>query len=331
MSNDSGPGARNHHFVPQYYLKGFAKPRSKDGKLTVFDIKDRKTFTTRPRNVAAKRDYNRVEIDGVDPNMVESQLSILEGHADQAFRRIIDARSIDDADDFSLVLALIGQISLNNPLFRNQRDKMISQLGSMMMHNMIESEDRWNAITSEAVAAGVLDGEPVTYEDAREAVLNGDVVAGAAKEVLIQQEIELWPKILPLLHARKWTLLVAPSGSGGFATSDRPFSLGWSDDSMNNGFYGVGLGHTGTTLTFPLNRELALIGTFEHGGGTSVATEAVVAAVNHTTFRSAMRQLYTTVDFPILDIGAVVKPFSKSRIWQLVCERKDSSVEVPVR
>jgi hypothetical protein len=62
MTNDTDGGARNHHFVPQFYLKGFAKPRSKDGKLIVFDLKNRKTFVTRTRNVAAKRDYNRVDI-----------------------------------------------------------------------------------------------------------------------------------------------------------------------------------------------------------------------------------------------------------------------------
>lgn len=323
MSNESSASARNHHFVPQYYLKGFAKPRSKDGRLTVFDLKDRKSFITRPRNVASRRDYNRVEIDGVDPNVVESQLSVLEAQADQAFRRIIEARSIDNSDDFSLVLSLIGQVSLNNPLFRDQRDKMISQLGTVMMHNMVETPERWNAVTDQARVAGELDLESVTYEDARDAVLNGDIVAGAAKEVLIQQEIELWPQILPLLHARKWTLLIAPPGSGGFATSDRPFSLRWNDYAMNQGPYGVGLGCTDTTLTFPLNRELALIGSFEHGGGTSEATEDVVAAVNHTIFRAAMRQLYTTVDFPILDVGRVIKPFSESRIWQIVRERPE--------
>ncbi|QDX27004.1 DUF4238 domain-containing protein [Sphingomonas suaedae] len=74
---DKGPrgGARNHHFVPQYYLKGFATPRSKDGWLSVFDLKEQKSFKTWPRNVAARRDYHRVDIERVDPNIVETQLA----------------------------------------------------------------------------------------------------------------------------------------------------------------------------------------------------------------------------------------------------------------
>jgi hypothetical protein len=117
VSTNANSGARNHHFVPQYYLKGFARPRSKDGKLIVFDLKERKSFVTRPRNVAARRDYNRVEIDGQDPNIVEDQLGILEANADRAFRRIIATRSIDNRDDFSFVLTLIARIALSNPLF----------------------------------------------------------------------------------------------------------------------------------------------------------------------------------------------------------------------
>src|SRR4051812_1710975 len=83
MSKNGG-GARNHHFVPQFYLKGFAKPRSKDGKLFVCDMKERRRFQTRPRNVAAKRDFNRVEAEHIDPNIVESQLSAIESEFDQA-------------------------------------------------------------------------------------------------------------------------------------------------------------------------------------------------------------------------------------------------------
>jgi hypothetical protein len=181
MENDP-TRARNHHFVPQYYLKGFAKPRAKDGKLTVFDLKDRRTFATKPRNVAARRDYNRVDIEDVDPNIVEGRLSVLEGHADQAFRRIIATRSIESRDDFSFVPTLIAQVALTNPLFRDQRDRMIRQMGSVMMHNMVSSPERWQTVTQPAAADERIGGSPVAYEDARAAVLNGDIVATAAQK-----------------------------------------------------------------------------------------------------------------------------------------------------
>jgi hypothetical protein len=319
MNAKSDGGARNHHFVPQYYLKGFSRPRSKDGRLTVFDLKDRKSFVTRPRNVAARRDYNRVEIEGQDPNLVESRLAVLEADADQAFRRIIAARDISDRDDFSLVLVLIARIALSNPLFRDQRGKMISQMGSMMMRNMVATPERWASV-AEKVGQDKAD-DPVPYEQMRALVEGGGLIVGAAQETLIEQEMRLWPTILPLLEERKWTLLIAPPGSAGFVTSDRPFSLRWNDEAMNRGPYGVGLGCTDTTLIFPVSHDLAVVGSFENGGGASIVEEHIVGAVNFAIFRAAMRQIYAPADFPITDVGNVVRPFSRSEVWRRVRER----------
>ncbi|RZI39825.1 DUF4238 domain-containing protein [Herbaspirillum sp. HC18] len=71
--------ARNHHWVPQCYLKGFAKSRGKSAKLFVIDAIERKTFQTIPRNVASERDFNKIEVDGVDPNHIESGYAHFEG------------------------------------------------------------------------------------------------------------------------------------------------------------------------------------------------------------------------------------------------------------
>lgn len=51
----SGAGARNHHHVPQCYLKvkGFANSYGKDAQLYVVDMVRRRAFTTTPPNVAA--------------------------------------------------------------------------------------------------------------------------------------------------------------------------------------------------------------------------------------------------------------------------------------
>lgn len=320
MATGSPGGARNHHFVPQYYLKGFATPRSKDGKLSVYDLKRGKSFTTRPRNVASRRDYNRVEIEGVDPNIVESQLAMLDSQADQAFRRVIAARSIASHEDFSFVLTLIAQVAITNPAFRDMRGGMIRQMGTAMMHNMVSTRERWAAVTEGAASDPRIGGDPIAFEEARTAVERGDIEVVPAKENLIGQEWQLWPAVLPLLEARQWTLFVAPAGSAGFATSDRPFSLRWSDPALRDGFYGPGLGCTDTNLTFPLSRDLALVGRFDAGGGTIEIDETMVAAINLMTFSSAMRQIYADGDFSITEPGPTTRPFSQSELWRRVRE-----------
>lgn len=90
---------------------------------------------------------------------------------------------------------------------------------------------------------------------------------------------------------------------------------------MSRGAYGIGLGTQDTTITFPISHELAVIGSFERGGGTNVVTEQIVAAVNFTMFRSAMRQIYAPADFSINDIGPRISAFSQSELWRRVRER----------
>ncbi|WP_256026020.1 MULTISPECIES: DUF4238 domain-containing protein [Enterobacteriaceae] len=43
--------ARHHHFLSQCYLKGFTSNGGKKSKLTVIDLKERKTFESNTRNV----------------------------------------------------------------------------------------------------------------------------------------------------------------------------------------------------------------------------------------------------------------------------------------
>lgn len=68
---------RRQHFVPQFYLRGFAGEKD---QLFVVDRPSKKTFRTAPKNVAAERDFNRVEVEGIAPNAVEKALEIGRAH-----------------------------------------------------------------------------------------------------------------------------------------------------------------------------------------------------------------------------------------------------------
>lgn len=320
MSNIGG-GARNHHFVPQFYLKGFAKPRSKDGRLFVCDMKERRRFQTRPRNVAAKRDFNRVEAEHLDPNIVESQLGTVEAEFDRAFKRIIDAQSIASRDDFSAVLGLLARLFIAHPKFRNQRETLMSDVAQMMMQNMVASKERWDAVEAQGQADGAIDS-PIPFEEAKAMVEQGLIVPRVNKDVLIAQEFELWPTILPMLERRNWSLFIASPEAGDFATSDRPCTLRWSDPGTESGMFGPGLGVGGTSIIFPISRNLAIEGRYERGGGTMHATPELVAAVNIATLTSTMRQVYSAEDFPITDLDGTIRPFSQSEFWlERICNR----------
>jgi len=72
--------ARTHHYVARCYLKGFAvQRRKKKPQITVFDGKDRKVFIAAVDNVALERDFNRVEIEGLEPDSFENAMAGFEG------------------------------------------------------------------------------------------------------------------------------------------------------------------------------------------------------------------------------------------------------------
>jgi hypothetical protein len=321
-----GGGARNHHYVPQFYLKGFAALRSKDAKLNVYDLQDRRQFQTKPRNVAAQRDYNRVDVKGVDPNHVETGLASVEADFDKAFRRIIARQSIDDQEDFACAIGLMARLFTSSPDFRQRRERFMTDVADNMMRMMISSEERWNSVVKRAKADGVDLGKEVPYAEIRDAVIQGDIAVTTAREALIEQEIRLWPDIIPYLERRNWLLIVSDSSTGEFATSDHPVNLHWSENG-DRGMFGPGLGLRETTVTFPLSKHLALLGRFEEGGGVLPATLPFVAAINNATLIGAKRQVYVANDFPVFDLDRSIRQFAISQLWEGIRDRPAVEME----
>lgn len=312
--------ARNHHFVPQFYLKGFARLRSKDAQLTAFNLATGDQFVTRPRNVAAKRDYNRVDIEGVDPNFVETEMSKIEGDLDAAFKRIIDTESIEDRDDLSWVLVLISRLAVTTPAFRDQRDKIMADVAKKMIQMSLRTEETWTSVLS-GMPDEMKRKPAIPYAEMKKAIDTGAIYPVTSKDALIAQEVQLWADVMPIIEARKWTLMISNNAIGNFATSDRPVSLRWDDESMNRNNYGVGLGMRKTTLIFPLSRHLAVSGSFEYDNGVVPASPELVAQINLRTFMGAEKQVYAPDDFPMVDKDRAIRPFSETMIWKEIRTR----------
>src|SRR6266536_5022993 len=112
--------ARRHHYVPQFYLKGFAVARKKGLQLLVFDCQESRSFPAAIKNVAVETDFNRVEIDGHPPDAFEKGMAKFEAEAAPSLERIITAKSIEHADDRSYLFNLIGLFAMRNPRLRER-------------------------------------------------------------------------------------------------------------------------------------------------------------------------------------------------------------------
>lgn len=63
------------HYVPQCYLRQFANRHRKGHQLAVFDRKIDKSFKANVKDVACQNYFNRVEVDGMDPDELEKAMS----------------------------------------------------------------------------------------------------------------------------------------------------------------------------------------------------------------------------------------------------------------
>jgi hypothetical protein len=68
--------ARQHHFLPECYLRGFTRGA---GHLFALDLKKRESYFASPKKVCKERDFNTVDAPGLKPDALETQLAKFEG------------------------------------------------------------------------------------------------------------------------------------------------------------------------------------------------------------------------------------------------------------
>ena len=131
--------ARKHHFVPQGYLAGFTDDGTRNGKITVFDLESQKTFRTTPRKVAAKRDFNRIDVHGLPPDTVERALGDFEGKAISTIRRLQEREGSMTDDELSDIVTLMTLLVTRNPR-RRQRMNVARRHAVRVIAGMLTSD-----------------------------------------------------------------------------------------------------------------------------------------------------------------------------------------------
>lgn len=281
--------ARKHHYVPQFYLRGFTDEK---GQLFVVDRPTEKTFRADPKNVAAQRDFNTVDVEGMAPDTIEKGLAEFEGEIAPALERVKATKSLTNKTDRDLVMNLVCALAIRNPRQRATINDFVGEIAQQIAQLSLATEERWNGQVERMKADGVWDnGTNLTYEDMKKFLEAGNYTIGVAKEFNIAMEIKQHEKLVQHIGARKWGVIVAKSGSGGFVTTDVPVCLRWSDDN-DHGIYGPGFGVGGTQVVFPLSTDIALMGSFEGNEDMFEVDIFTVGRINSVIISNAAKQVY---------------------------------------
>jgi hypothetical protein len=288
---------RQHHILPEFYLAGFTNTGTRDGLLHVFDYRRGKRYRAKPRQAARERDFYRIEVPGEDRNVIEKDLSRLESELAPTLRRVTetDVVSYEDLSDllsFASMVHVRGRKGLER-IYLGLEEKITSGLedGSL-------PRDEWERIVDALRREGTDPTTLLTYEEARRRAADGVWAPVAPRQLVLGVLPDMQRVIFDALVPHVWSLAVAVPEAGEFICSDSP--LTWSRvEPWEAGFKeDESLHDLDLTVTFPLNKKLALITRPNDRGQKEryryEAVPGVVAWVNSRTHVLSLGTIYST-------------------------------------
>jgi hypothetical protein len=291
--------ARHHHYISQFYLKGFAERREKKQKPVftthVTDFRLLKAFNCNVRDVGGERDFNRVDIPGHSPTAIEESLSAFESTCAAALKRVVISKKFE-GKDANLVLNFMALLAVRSPERRDILADFHDRVHRGLLASITSNEATWQATIAGMQADGIVVNPSISYEDARSFSQRGEFDVFVPREYHLRVEFDLVNSVLPLLGRRRWTLYTADGSSGEFITTDRPVTLMWTEKPRANGiFSSPGFGLKNTEVLFPLSRKAALIGRWDRGGGTEVAQRDFVATFNTQMLHHSLDRAFSAI------------------------------------
>jgi Protein of unknown function (DUF4238) len=278
---------KRHHYVPRFYLSGFTGAKE---RLFVVNRPTRHSFRTAPDNVAGENYFNRIEVAGMDPNALEKALAEFEGEVAPALERIKQAKSLAKEEDRAQLVNFMAAIALRNPWRREAISQMHDELTRRQLQAKFGTKEAWERSVAEMKVAGVWnEAAGVTFEDMQAALK--DAKLPIPKELNMIVEIDHHDRLTELLWNRKWQIVVAKDGTGGFVTTDDPVCLRWTDGQFHSGL-SPGFALKETEIVFPLSTNLALRGSFEGEENVVDADADMVGTINSMVISNAQNQVY---------------------------------------
>jgi hypothetical protein len=255
--------SRNHHYIPQGYLRGFGWKRGKHHMVVVHDLQEKKTYETNTRNICAQRDFMRFEVKGRKPDWLEEEFGKLESEAVAAIRDVAKS-GVLDGENKNYILNLMALLAVRSPEQRENMREFQARVAERVMDLVLEDKQRWE---SQIKKMEETKGNPslVTYEDAKDFHRRGEYKIEVARERHIQTEIDLYNTVLQLLGQRKWTLYLVPGDYGEFITTSRPVVIAYIDPEKVPAYlrHSPGFGLKNTEVYFPLTKHALLIGRWD--------------------------------------------------------------------
>jgi len=244
---------KDHHYVPQFYLRRFCR----DGKLWVYDKKNKKYWSQYPKEVAKKTHYYSIETgEGTPDASVEEIFTLIDGKSAEVFKKIDDEVSINNIDKSTLATFIAYQI-VRVPAHRDMHSSFIERLGLALSKVMFSTNER---------VRQVMLNTGTKEEDIDEKLVNRLVemtnkdgyVLEANKNFGIKHMLDMGGSICEHIHSLTWMIFRA-NKKAAFITSDNPFTIIEPEGFDLTVLRSPGIHTPGAKKVFPMSTSHCLV------------------------------------------------------------------------
>lgn len=282
---------RRHHYLPVFYLKGFVDPHN-EPYIWLYKKGNPDVRKATARNIAVEKDYySFITPEGnKDSQTLENELAKIECGVAPVFRKIKNQTELNDQERMLLSLFL-ALMMVRVPNFRENIEEALGE--SMKKMNMILATDSRNfkaMIDKFEEDTGKKIGMPI--EELRKYMAEGQYDTRATPQFGLAMALDMIPTFAPIFSKMNWTFLEI-TGDYRFVTSDNPLScIDPAHDPKS--LLGVGLLNKDIEVTFPISRDLMLLGMWKNFEGDKILSDKPVRDMNRRTVISALRFVFAS-------------------------------------
>lgn len=280
-----------HHFVPAFYLRGFV---GDEGLLHVYDKTSEREFSNSPDNLGFARDYHTFKVgDGTeDTDSIENYLSDKWEGPTARIVAAISNGAFPVGEDRALLAGFLGLTFTRTPNHRANVDAVLVDSVKRMAHLTAATPDRFKASLERYERET---GHSLTddAEQLRRDILSDDYRVVAEPEQYLRMFINHGLQFGEVILNMRWRFFRC-LGEAGFITSDNPSFLHDPTIDPQSFYNGTGFHNRNVELTFPVTRNIALVGSWNKGDieGFYEPPAALVDAINFRTILAAQRFVY---------------------------------------
>lgn len=249
---------RDHHYVPQGYLRGFTEAPN---TLYVYDKDAKRVRQTSTKGIAYSRDYYTVDtIDERDSSEVEDNLGRIETVVIPILSEIVTEEDLSNSKRADLAIYIAVQYG-RTPIAKARMDEIATIVATNEVKSIMAEAVNDDAKYQEMVKR-IRSDDPNRYVPSRDTLIEWILKPGPMAKVsmdkgtYVKQFFENAEHIAEgLLHTR-WTVLTAPQRSS-FITSDNPIGLVVARELKEHEALAIML--PGVTRYFPLDFKHCLV------------------------------------------------------------------------